>query len=43
MTDNFENKVAVDGPVVNEGEGRTPMQTLEEGKAIWREKFVAGT
>ena len=22
-------------------EGRTPMQTLEEGKAIWREKFVA--
>ena len=24
-------------------EGRTPMQTLEEGKAIWREKFVAGT
>ena len=24
-------------------EGRTPMQTLEGGKAIWREKFVAGT
>ena len=24
-------------------EGRTPMQTLEEGKAISREKFVAGT
>ena len=22
-------------------EGRTPMQTLEEGTAIWREKFVA--
>ena len=22
-------------------EGRTPMQTLEEGKPIWREKFVA--
>ena len=22
-------------------EGRTPMQTLEKGKAIWSEKFVA--
>jgi transposase InsO family protein len=23
--------------------GRTPMQTLEDGKQIWKEKFVAGT
>ena len=24
-------------------EGRTPMQTLEDGKRIWREKFVDQT
>ena len=22
-------------------EGRTPLQTLEDGKAIWKEKFIA--
>ena len=33
----LEAKVAEEGKVC---EGRTPLQTLEDGKAIWKEKFV---
>ena len=35
MTDNFENKVAVDGPVVNEGE--LGSSTFSPGQAIRRQ------
>ena len=36
MTDNFEKKVAVDGPVVNEGElGLSMYSPLSEFKAIF--------
>ena len=38
--DHYNNERTHQGKIC---EGRTPMQTLEEGKAIWREKFVAGT
>ena len=38
--DHYNNERTHQGKVC---EGRTPMQTLEEGKAISREKFVAGT
>ena len=36
--DHYNNERTHQGKIC---EGRTPMQTLEEGKAIWREKFVA--
>ena len=38
--DHYNNERTHQGKIC---EGRTSMQTLEEGKAIWREKFVAGT
>ena len=38
--DHYNNERTHQGKICD---GRTPMQTLEEGKAIWREKFVAGT
>ena len=38
--DHYNNERTNQGKIC---EGRTPMQTLEEGKAISREKFVAGT
>ena len=38
--DHYNNERTNQGKIC---EGRTPMQTLEEGKAIWREKFVALT
>ena len=36
--DHYNNERTHQGKIC---EGRTPMQTLEEGKAIWRQKFVA--
>ena len=38
--DHYNNERSHQGKIC---EGRTTMQTLEEGKAISREKFVAGT
>ena len=36
--DHYNNERTHQGKIC---EGRTPMQTLEQGKAIWRKKFVA--
>ncbi len=35
--DHYNNERAHQGKIC---EGRTPMQTLEDGKAIWKEKFI---
>ena len=36
--DHYNNERTHQGKVC---EGRAPMQTLEDGKAIWKEKFIA--
>ena len=35
--DHYNNERSHQGKICK---GRTPMQTLEDGKAIWKEKFI---